>query len=497
VRPTGTTGGPFPVANSQYEQAYGWSTFGTQDDIDDPRISGINNCSNIHSPTDSCVEICKGSGHSGALIEPQGSPSWNYPQHMFAQGIFAGTDTTVWLQQPQTLTDEAFVGESCGPCAQQSNDATCAHNLLQTTMPNGGELTYSCIYTGSIYSGGVSRDKYGYINHFRGGVDNQLQVCTDGGTKMYQVYSRRDPSKPWGPYHIYIDNSIGSDKNYQYPDCHCCPPGEGPQVYPPGRAVISQPMAGSLDSNLEFGLDPILGTYKGFPFEANMHCHGDPYNAENFQVCEATCAQVADGGQGQSIFSATFCAYHPPRSVASTRMAFAMIRADHRAYDAGGTQITPPGRCGAFPPDAVVSRAPFEDESQWVPCNGMDPVIRNDVVLHIWGSLFDPCPPWPRACVCTSLENAFSCSVDGDYTSPCDNTHPEGTSNEEGGAVKYPKWTKAGSTTRSPAKGQWVNGVWTVITGAGAGNEVTVANTRYCPDCSTYEQKWELSTPQD
>lgn len=486
-----THGGPVPAANGQYQQDYGWSTFGTQDDIDDPSVAGINNCSNIHPDTDTCAQICKGASHSGAPIEPAGSPSWNYPQQMFAQGIVAGTDTTVWLQQPQALTDEGFSGESCGPCAQQSADSTCAHNLFQGDMPNGGELTYSCIYSGKVYSGSViSRDKYGYCNHYRAGVNGQGQVCDDG-VSMYQVGNRRDPSKPWGPYHIFIDNSVGNDKNFQYPDCHCCPPGEGSQIGPPGVAMVSNPYAGA---SLSIGLDPLLGTYFGMPFEANIHCHPDPRNS-GFSRCEATCAQVASGGQGPSIFASTFCAYHPARSVASTRMAFAIIRADHRAYDMSGTQLTPPGRCGAFP--ATESGSPgFEDNSQWVPCDGTNPVIRNDMVLHIWGSLFDPCPPWPRVCSCSSLSSVLSCTVEADYTSPCEDLHPEGGASTDGGALKYPHWTKAGSATRSPAKGQWVGGVWTAITGAGAGNETAGPSTRYCPDCSTYTKQWSLSSPE-
>ena len=494
VRPT-ASGGPIPAANAEYEQAYGWSTFGTLDDIDDPRVAGVNNCTSNHPPTDTCTQICKGSGHSGAPISPSGSPSWNYPPQMFAQGIVAGTDTTVWVQMSASLDDAAFQGE-CSGCAQQSAQSLCAHLLWQQDMPNGGELTYSCIYSGSIYNGaGVSRDKYGFINHYRGGVNGQRQVC-DSGPSMYVALNRRDASKPWGPYHIFIDNSIGSDKNYLYPTCHCCPSGQGPQQGPSGVALISEHMSGVY--TLATGLDPVLGTYKGMPYEANMHCQPDPINGDSYQVCEAKCAHVAEGGLGPSEHCATFCAYHPARSVASTRMAFAMIRADHRAYDGSGNQLTPPGRCGAFPPVEAVSYAPYEDESQFVPCNGSSPIVRNDVVLHIWGSLWDPCPPWPRVCSCSSLSTILSCTVESDYTSPCDAGHPEGEDATDGGALKYPHWTKvpASNTTRSPARGQWVSGTWTAITGAGAGNETAGPNTRYCPDCSTWQQAWTLSTPQ-
>ena len=497
------SGGPIPPANGEYEQNYGWSTFGTQDDIDDLQTTGINNCSNIHPATDSCAEICKGSGHSGATIEPDGSPSWNYPQHMFAQGIVLGTDTTVWIQQSVTLTDEAFVGETCGTCATASADSTCAHNLFQGSMPNGGDLTYSCIYSGAIFdSAGISRDKYGYINHYRGGVNLQKGVCDESGAEMYDSLNRIDPSKPWGPFHIFVENSLGNDKNYLYPECHCCPPGEGIQKRPPGIALVSQPGSGafSVQSNLSTGLDPVIGTHMGFPFEANMHCQPDPINGDNYMVCEATCAQVASGGQGPSTFASTFCAYHAPRSVASTRMAFAMIRADHRAYDGSGTQLTPPGRCGAFPPDATTSRAPYEDQSQWLPCDGLNPVIRNDMVLHIWGSLWDPCPPWPRSCVCTAITSTLPCAAtaEGDYTTPCDASHPEGDADTDGGEVRYPHWTlvPTSNPTRLAARGQWISGVWTYITGAGAGNEASGPNTRYCPDCSSHTQQWSLEQQQ-
>ena len=494
-----THGGPVPPANGQYQQNYGWSTFGTQDEIDDPNTTGTNNCVNIHPATDTCVQICKDSSHRAGGISPAGSPSWNYPQHMFAQGIVAGVDTTIWLQQPETLNDEAFSGETCGTCAELNAQSVCAHNLFQGAMPNGGQLTYSCIYAGRTFNGSsFSRDKYGYCNSYRGGVNLQLGSCGAAGPSMAQVFNYRDPSKPWGPYHIFINNSLGNPKDGVYPDCHCCAPSDGTQIGPPGTPMVSDPVAGT---SLALGLDPLLGTYFGMPFESNMHCKGDPKNS--YYQCPVACSEVMTPGSGlgPSAFAATFCAYHPPRSVASTRMAFAMVRADHRNYDGGGTQLTPPGKCGAYPESPNGGPSYYKDDSQWIPCNGNNPVIRNDMVLHIWGSLWDPCPPWPRVCACINPSTLLisGCELGSNYTSPCDEGHPEGSANTDGGALKYPQWTKvpASNTTRSPAKGQWVSGTWTAITGPGAGNETAGPNTRYCPECEGYETQWVLSTPEE
>jgi hypothetical protein len=118
--------------------------------------------------------------------------------------------------------------------------------------------------------------------------------------------------------------------------------------------------------------------------------------------------------------------YHPPRSVASTRMAFAVIRPDHRVYELVGGEsqrVDKTDNSIAQPGPAIYGK----DETQYETCdfaiNGCpgsvnefgecatpceDPrepleqtcaQIRTEHMLHIWGSLWDPCPPWPRVCL--------------------------------------------------------------------------------------------------
>lgn len=515
VRDAAHTGGPKPVANvGTIAQNWGWTTMPQPDQIVTPQLTQ-QDCAVLHgNQSVTCTALCKDtSSYEGGAVDPSGEGIWRYPIQMFAQGIVAGVDTTCWTLPPIRLQGNYWILQ-CAACGQSN-----ACNNIQNTMPNGGQLSYGCIFSGtSIGSGTLNRDKYGYANFYRGGVGLTKSPCqTANHFLLFDGYIA--PSKPWGPYHIAIGNSVGNDKNTGYTnpsntaECHCCP--NSFQIAPPNIATVLQPTLAAYDLGgiANYGLDQVIGTYFGMPAEANMHCKAPPPTGLSNNSCDCTCGSLAPDGIEKGGFNSIFCTYHPPRSVASTRMAFAMIRADHRALDGSGNRIEPKGDCGQY------SNTTPGDPAEYLPCtyDGTDYFVaaRSTMVLHIFGSLYDPCPPWPRICDCSATpavkEGCTWATIDDPYLTPCDGSHPEGSSAPEspsnanepgdpnwvwGACARYPKWTKvpASNTNRSSSKGSWSGSTW-VLNTAPAACETAGARTRYCPSCESSSAQWYRSNP--
>lgn len=490
VRDSSHTGGPKPSANvtsANLGHNWGWTSLGRVDQVTSS-ATPLQKCHISHGNQTECNALCKDfpSTYAAGEINPSGTAAWYYPQQMFMQGFVAGSNTTCWVNTMQRLDNATWID----PCTMCGGTAAC--NDIQTAMPNGGELGYGCIYSGNEYTGTQSSlnssfDKYNYYNFYRGGVGLSRSPC-EGPEHLFQLGGYHSPSKPWGPFHIAVWNGVGADQNQIYPDCACCP---GTILNaPPNVARIPNPVSSIIQVSGDPALDQVLGTYLGMPQEANMFCTQDLNGTGT--VCQNNCERLfADGDDPVwSTFGAPFCKYHPPHSVASTRMAFAMVRADHRTTSGSPPVRTDPlGRCLQYP---------NVDPSQYVPCNlaagdctdDSCATPRTDMMLHIWGSLFDPCPPWPRICDCSFQPTTTGTLLD-DYTTPCDVDHPEGSSNTDSGALKYPYWTKTPTGTgRSPKKGSWSGTTWV----QGSTDETAGPKTRYCPDCSTYEQQWALDT---
>lgn len=499
-----------PAANTaSVQQNYGWTTMPATDGVNNPRSAGQDfACQNFHYPALdlSCAKLCKSSGSwQESQITPDGTPIWNYPEQMFSQAVQAGTNTVMWTQLGTAPTEAQMPptgGDSndpdvpscsgCGQLAKICRDS----QFWYKAMPNTGELTTGCIYTGVNKVGNPApnfKDKYNCENpHRYAFIPDQVSMAT--------TINYNQASKPWGPYSIALWQGASRDNLGGYPNCHCCEPPAGQQIRPPGVAeVISNewPVSGFLD--------PVLGSYFGMPFEANLHCRGSV--GDTYTWCSAKCEWLFKDGNSWSNYSAPFCANYPVRSVASTRMAFAMVQADHRAYDANGP-MTPPGDCGKYP----TGSAP-EDPSQWLSCTQqghIDTSRQNEMTLHVWGSLWDPCSPFPRVCDCTMTlpidtgneactspyaGESWALDVDLAYASPCDSsgggTHPEGPAGTEAGTgiPVYPSWTRTPTTTaRSARKGSWSGSTWVQQTPAV--NEPTVSPTRYCPNCDSYQQQF-------
>ena len=512
VRTSVHGGSNYPSSNSYPQSNWGWDTMPQPDQMVTPQNTA-QDCTVLHGTNDSCNDMCKDNGsYKGGDVYPEGEPIWRYPMQMFAQGVQAGTDTVVWTLPPVRLPQNIWILD-CASCGQGV-----ACNDLQEYMPNGGELAFGCIFTGNkmVSTNAVvsNVDKYGYVNTYRGGVGLSADPCANAN-HMLTFDGYIAPSKPWGPYNIAITNSMGSDKNTGYPNCHCCPGGV--ELGPPRVARVLNPVSAPYDLGAigNYGLDQVLGTFWGMPNEANMHCHTPPPGAGGAGgSCEQTCGSLGGTGSEDGQFGAVFCAYHPPRSVASTRMAFAMIRADHRALDENGDRMEPLGDCGGY-----------DDPAEYVPCELVDGDYqvrqRSELVVHIWGSLWDPCPPWPRYCDCSFApevkpEESWSLMEPIFYT-PCDNDsnthHPEGAKAEEcypdanapglsgwdaswGTCARYPKWTKVPSsnTGRSSNKGHWSGSSWVFDTPSAC--EPRGTNTRYAPKCDG-PQQWHLQGNQE
>lgn len=137
--------------------------------------------------------------------------------------------------------------------------------------------------------------------------------------------------------------------------------------------------------------------------------------------------------------------------------------------------------------------------------------------MHVWGSLWDPCPPWPRLCNNTNVpepQPGVGCATEwlGDVEletedssgeplaspemnwTPADELDPL-TAKGYGSCALYPPWTRL-PTNPSPGdlplrfsskRGSWQkDGVWSWVTAEDAPCEPSVGSTMYCPNCAAW-----------
>jgi hypothetical protein len=470
---------------------YGWANSAQQlsDQIlgpDDIR----SDCVVWHPQSGNCNTICSSnSGYNAAMdLNDFGvETKYEYPIQFWTQQIQAGTNTTFWCQQPPAFgpSSDAFFGSCDGQLAQNQICENCGDanrncgRLQQYQVPNGGLFSYGCIYSWGL-------DKHGYPNSWRSQANPYtraygLGLC-DAGPNPAAVHYAREGSRPWGPWQIAVRNGIGDAWNRKGSACHWCYcPGQAGQIVPSANQPIiitpgtndgwENPVASAYGQ-----LDVVLGTLNGFPFEGNLQPFmnenvfgvggGGPYadfpgrmdcwnrfknvcicngagaytgNPADKEVCDAYPGPWQINGAwwaGGSYWGTTFGMYHSPKAVASSRMAFAMVRAEHRVLDpATGEREEKANATVDFPGPVVagwndptqyetcnVSQAPCAPAGTPTPCTPLvncpevcDPTDnsmeqrcvqrRSDMILLIWGSLWDPCPPWPRQCapVCYEL----------------------------------------------------------------------------------------------
>ena len=481
------------------ELNYGWNNSAQRvlDGLEPPDNAPYPDCVTVHPATASCNEICPSSA-SYAVGEQNDygiETKYYYPVQFMLNGVHAGTNTTHWNSAPSTLeqngvafgqcdTQPSRDGQKCEQCGDQLRKCG---SLRQYTYPNGGVFSYGCIYA-------LGLDKYGYDNSYRAQTSEfytslQLNLCS--AVEPANWSWGRMGSKPWGPWHIGVRNGVGDAWNRKGPVCHCCtcePGGVSGQVAPsPGYPIVIVPafdMSG-LTNSIGQGIsqydqiDKILGTLLGMPWEHNwQHTIPDGLN-ESGAICPGDCFHQWQGacclqplqpcsssylspnpytqngcGTGQfeqqySYFGSSFGLYHPPTCVASARMAFAVIRPDHRTLDAFGDRVEKTNNDTYLP--GPVGQTPPRDQTQYNPCDytvtgcagtenefgecatpcedPQEPMqqacaqVRTEQVLHLWGSLWDPCPPWGRYC----LADCELISENPETTKPCcdpDQTNP-------------------------------------------------------------------------
>lgn len=556
-----------PPVNQKLQERFGWSTLAAQDEwkyINPGQTRqqsvyciGIHDDPVIISPatnSSKCAELNKdnASAYQPQILNPDFVSNFWYPAQMRFQALTCGTNTSVWQTQAQAHGDLGYsAGGGCSGCTNLPlGNIRCAHNFFQYPSPNFGDLAYSVIYAGDDLTGPTttgSRDKWGMTNDYR-----VLNGPPCGSSlSMYRIRNWGWGSKPWGPAHLYMWGSIGNQENDKdrswgtipYPPCHCCnddptDPTSDPMKLPPPYLLIS---------NADATLNAALGMRLGFPWEANMHCDPDAVSPAGSGFCQTDCEflyldylasnPITPCGTGDIYWSSysagPFCLYHRASSWASTRMAYAMIRADHRdcvrdatthqCVQSNGQTVRAEaqGKCAerANPLPWFGSSGAY-DNSQFIGCRKPDctdpvgkPAIRTDRMLHIWGNLWDPCSPFPRLCECEpddgetpagpppdypfDPDNDFphtKASDLGDYTTPCEGGH-----NERGGTAPkapeadpanavpyYPSWTRRpAGASRIAAKGSWSNATagatWTLA--SPTAYEAQGPVTRYCPNC--------------
>lgn len=471
-------------------------------------------CITVHESNKTCNQLCPSHAQydtSGTLNNADRNSKYYYPVQFYCQGIQAGTNTTHWNSTPPQLFKKgpAFgncengqtpAERKCLPCGDNPTPgggvgAVCGpQRQLQT--PNGGVFSYGCIYA-------LNLDKYGYDNSWRAQT-NQFDIISRSGTcaalQVFAVRWGRMGSKPWGPYHMGVRNGVGDAWNRKGNACHCCGcaiAGQDGQITAsPGYPVVvapDQPDGNVHSINGWEVLDAVIGTYMGMPYEYNWMHTADAQLTESGPGCSPDCwhhwgqagrccvnptnqacntqtpspnpyvgaCPAAGGGydyffsQGESSWGAVFGMYHPPRSVASARMAFAVIRPDHRAIDpATGERAIKNTNLIGVPGPAGVGGVFARDPTQYQTCSldrdcpgtTVDPpggefddvcasmcedprdafqqgcVERRTIhALHLWGSLWDPCPPWPRQCVgkCYTELDGLGNPPDPAQTEPC------------------------------------------------------------------------------
>lgn len=539
-----------PSWNDRLQENYGWSTLPAQDAMRSQQKNGIDvdTCVSEQTldETSSCGRLCKNSSawEPGAFKISNSNPTHTYPPQMLMQSVVCGVNTTAWLNQAMGFGTTGMCGPDCAGCStfQRDGNLSCAVDTFQGDSPNGGWVTYGTIYSGKVLRSTYScpstpptftleRDKYHATNAFASGAWRTKESCQHGGVSMYYLETQRMPSKPWGPFHLFVYNGVGNQtKKYggnwgAYPSCYCCNfiaggPGDGNS----DTCDLPNKFEGPGAPRVAFGnssymsladFDGMIGTIEGMPAESNMICQEPIGDEREYPYCPNICQEVFLTNFDQPSWTGSgppFCHNNPPRSVATGRMSMGMIRTDHRRYDENGNKIDPPGRCGAYPCANDVFGMPDYapcDDSQAIDCTAPQstayaskPVTGLPVVVHIWGSLWDPCPPWGRKADCAAgdladppADTGFSPPGPTAYRFPCDASHPEyppvSEANPASGdylQAKYPPWTRrpSSNTTRSIAKGKWVGTTWTLLTGAEAGNEKTGPDTSYAPSCENW-----------
>jgi hypothetical protein len=548
---------------------FGWGNSRTRvfDTLEPPAGGGNPNCVTAHPQGSSCSDLCPGlSTYSlthGSQNDYGKEAKYDYPVQFYCAGIHGGTNTTHWNSAPVGLDYQGVAFGDCTPvpsaaaqkCKDCGEDTRHCGPLRQFAIPNGGVFSYGCIYS-------LTLDKYNYDNSYRAQYRDFYLQDTPGVCSSVEPTAwswGRMGSKPWGPWHMGVRNGVGDAFNRKGNVCHCCAcegaGGTSGQIAPsPGYPVVVVPYHSQDCLNNAIGysvngvydqIDKVLGTLFGMPWEHNwQHTfdQGNPLNGSG-PTCNPDCFHVWKGAccvgtsqpcntatlkanpwtgtctpatvdQGYSYYGSTFGMYHPPRSVASTRMAFAVIRPDHRTYELVGgnlqrvqktnNSIAQPGPT-TYGKDATqyetcdftINGCPGT-ENQFgecaTPCEDpREPLqqtcaqVRTEHMLHIWGSLWDPCPPWPRVCLtCETLEEnptsetpccdpavtnpedpAFCCDPAEDPNCECDPRL-----NGPCDCPAYPTWTRVPTTTKIGAAAPAANttrnsaiGSWQVISG--------------------------------
>ncbi|GEM_PF-3216786 len=469
-----------PVWNGGNLQ-FGWGNSRTRvfDTLEPPAGGGNPNCVTAHPQGSTCNDLCPGlttySLTHGSQNNYGKEAKYDYPVQFYCAGIHGGTNTTHWNSAPVGLDYQGVAFGDCTPvpsaaaqkCKDCGEDTRHCGPLRQFAIPNGGVFSYGCIYS-------LTLDKYNYDNSYRAQYRDFYLQDTPGVCSSVEPAAwswGRMGSKPWGPWHMGVRNGVGDAFNRKGNVCHCCAcqggGGISGHISPsPGYPVVVVPYHAQDCLNNAIGysvngvydqIDKVLGTLFGMPWEHNWQHTFDQSNPLNGSgpTCNPDCFHVWKGAccvgvnqpcssatmkanpwtgtctpatvdQGYSYYGASFGMYHPPRSVASTRMAFAVIRPDHRVYELVGGEsqrVDKTDNSIAQPGPAIYGK----DETQYETCdfaiNGCpgsvnefgecatpceDPrepleqtcaQIRTEHMLHIWGSLWDPCPPWPRVCL--------------------------------------------------------------------------------------------------
>ncbi len=593
---------------------FGWGNSRTRvfDTLEPPAGGGNPNCVTAHPQGSSCNDLCPGlttySLTHGSQNDYGKEAKYDYPVQFYCAGIHGGTNTTHWNSAPVGLDYQGVAFGDCTPvpsaaaqkCKDCGEDTRHCGPLRQFAIPNGGVFSYGCIYS-------LTLDKYNYDNSYRAQYRDFYLQDTPGVCSSVEPTAwswGRMGSKPWGPWHMGVRNGVGDAFNRKGNVCHCCAceggGGTSGQIAPsPGYPVVVVPYHSQDCLNNAIGysvngvydqIDKVLGTLFGMPWEHNwQHTfdQGNPLNGSG-PTCNPDCFHVWKGAccvgvnqpcssatmkanpwtgtctpatvdQGYSYYGSTFGMYHPPRSVASTRMAFAVIRPDHRTYELVGGNLQRVEKTN----NSIAQPGPTtygKDETQYEVCdyttNGCpgtenefgecatpceDPreplqqtcaEVRTEHMLHIWGSLWDPCPPWPRVCLtCETLEEnptsetpccdpavtnpedpAFCCDPAEDPNCDCDPRL-----NGPCDCPAYPTWTRvptttkiggsapAPNTTRNSAIGSWQtisgNKVW-VITDpqdcwcghVGATECMDPLPLGLCIDCTEHVQDFETTS---
>jgi len=409
------SGGAVPAwnVNASCQFAYGWNTlFTPQNNI---HICGADTSPSYKcNPQQSITAVCtdrfpstdggstgNASYYCAGKDNSLGSDFW-YPKQMFASTLVCGTNSAHWLTQGLQVPEQFFSGannsdDGCSAVSPQLQLHDCTDAAYQQ-HENSPIFTSATVWApaGIFYN---ATDLNGNYNPFL------VSDCPVAGPTQYENKNYVMPTKAWGPISLALYSGFGTSYFSETTVCAHYRTGTL-EKYPP----FVPRMMGDVNAFIwSFG-GVVDGTW-GIPPEKNLFCNNDPSGLADHPETIPHCKNYNGTGKVQAV--PNFCYTNPPISMATSRAACMIVGAVTRqmtklvgglpvATDPSDNQYQIDNCCNGVETDYDGSTVSVAIDSCAVCQMSTDTVEKfgcnrsQSRMLHVWGSLYDPCPPWAR-----------------------------------------------------------------------------------------------------